>query len=197
MTRHLIISIRITIALLVITCGIYPMIVWGVGQLAFNHQANGSLLTRNGKVIGSELIGQNFSGERFFHPRPSAAGNDGYDGMSSGGTNFGPTSQKLRDSIAKNVKDYGQPPAAGVPADAVTASASGLDPHISPSNALGQAARVARANGMTVDGVVTMIRTRTEGRFLGVYGEPRVNVLRLNLDLLDARKGAPSHGARG
>jgi K+-transporting ATPase ATPase C chain len=191
MIKHLTISIRITIALLVITCGVYPAIVWGVGQLAFSHQANGSLITRNGNVIGSELIGQNFAGQGFFHPRPSAAGNDGYDGMSSGGTNYGPTSAKLRDAIAKNVKDYGERPAGGVPADAVTASASGLDPHISPANAMAQAPRVARANRMTTDQIVSLIRARTEGRFLGVYGEPRVNVLLLNLDVMGARKPAP------
>jgi potassium-transporting ATPase KdpC subunit len=187
MFEHIKISLRITLVLLVITCGIYPAVVWGVGQLAFPHHANCSLRIRNGKVIGSELIGQSFADARFFHPRPSAAGNDGYDGTASGGTNLGPTSQKLRDAIAKNVEDYGEHPAGGVPADAVTASASGLDPHISPANALGQAGRVARANGMTTDQIVSMIRVRTEGRFLGVYGEPRVNVLLLNLDLADAR----------
>jgi K+-transporting ATPase ATPase C chain len=194
MTRHIIISIRITIALLVITCGIYPAIVWGVGQLMFNDRANGSLRIRNGTVIGSDLIGQSFTSARLFHPRPSAAGNDGYDGMSSGGTNFGPTSAKLRDTIAKNIKDYGERPAGGIPADAVTASASGLDPHISPANAMAQAARVARANMMPIDQVVSLIRARTEGRFLGIFGEPRVNVLLLNLDVMDAPKPAPIPG---
>jgi K+-transporting ATPase ATPase C chain len=191
MPRLITISLRMTIALLVLTCGVYPAIVWGIGQLAFRQQANGSLLLRDGHVIGSELIGQNFAGDRFFHSRPSAAGN-GYDGLASGGTNFGPTSKELRQAIGKNLKDYGEPPAGGVPADAVTASASGLDPHISPENALGQALRVARANGMATNSVVSMIQARAEGRFLGIYGEPRVNVLLLNLDLEDAhtRTGA-------
>ncbi|MGZ4778066.1 MAG: K(+)-transporting ATPase subunit C [Thermoanaerobaculia bacterium] len=184
MVEHIKISLRITVALLVIVCGLYPALVWGIGQVAFNHQANGSLLERNGKVIGSEIIGQNFAGDRYFHPRPSAAGNDGYDGMASGGTNFGPTSKKLLDMITDHVAKYPDTkPAGGIPADAVTASASGLDPHISPENAFSQAARVARARSLPLQQVESLIRTRTEGRFLGIYGEPRVNVLLLNLDI--------------
>ncbi|MGZ7032946.1 MAG: K(+)-transporting ATPase subunit C [Thermoanaerobaculia bacterium] len=184
MVEHIKISLRITVALLVIVCGLYPALVWGIGQVAFNHQANGSLLERNGKVIGSEIIGQNFAGDRYFHPRPSAAGNDGYDGMASGGTNFGPTSKKLLDTITDRVAKYpDKKPAGGIPADAVTASASGLDPHISPENAFSQAARVARARSLPLQQVESLIRTRTEGRFLGIYGEPRVNVLLLNLDI--------------
>ncbi|MGH9810789.1 MAG: K(+)-transporting ATPase subunit C, partial [Terriglobia bacterium] len=173
--------------LLVITCGIYPAVVWGIGQVAFRHQANGSLIVRNGKVIGSELIGQNFAGDRYFHPRPSAAGTDGYDGTASSGTNLGPTSKKLRDDISSRVSKYaGTKPAGGIPADAVTSSASGLDPHISPENAMSQSARVARANGLAPAKVEEMIRARTEGRFLGIFGEPRVNVLMLNLALDDS-----------
>ena len=168
-------SIRMTIVLLVITCGIYPLAVWAIGQIAFHDKANGSLLVRDGKVIGSSLIGQQFTSERFFHPRPSASD---YDATNSGGTNLGPTSKALRDRIARDLRGR-----RGVPADAVTASASGLDPHISPENALAQAPRVARANGLPVEVVRSMIDARTEGRFLGVYGEPRVNVLLLNLDL--------------
>jgi K+-transporting ATPase ATPase C chain len=182
--EHLLISIRITIALLVITCGLYPLAVWAIGQTVFHHKANGSLLEQNGKVIGSELIGQNFAADRYFHPRPSAAGNDGYDGTASGGSNLGPTSKKLRDTINDRISKYADTkPAGGIPADAVTASASGLDPHISPENAFSQAARVARARGLPVAQVESMIRARTEGRFLGIYGEPRVNVLLLNLDI--------------
>jgi K+-transporting ATPase ATPase C chain len=192
MKEHLIISIRITIALLVITCGIYPLAVWAVGQTAFHDKANGSLILRDGKVIGSEIIGQDFAGERFFHPRPSAAGNNGYDGMASGGTNYGPTSKKLLDAISDRVTKYGDTkPAGGIPADAVTASCSGLDPHISPENAASQSARVARANGLTQSQVDDMIRKRTESRFLGIYGEPRVNVLLLNLDIAAAAKKRP------
>jgi K+-transporting ATPase ATPase C chain len=191
MKAHIIISIRMTLALLVITCGIYPGLVWGIGQLAFSHQANGSLIERNGRVIGSELIGQSFAGERFFHPRPSAAGSNGYDGSSSSGTNLGPTSKKLRDAILSAVSSYAElRPAAGIPADAVTSSASGLDPHISPQNALAQSPRVARANGLALARVQTMVRARIEGRFVGVFGEPRVNVLLLNLDILKAAPNA-------
>ena len=185
MKEHLLISIRITVVLLVITCGIYPLAVWAIGQTVFRHNANGSLIVRDGKVIGSEIIGQNFAGERFFHPRPSNAGSDGYDGTASGGTNYGPTSKKLLDSISDRVNKYTDvKPADGIPADAVTASESGLDPHISPENAASQSARVARANGLTQSQVDDMIRKRTEGRFLGIYGEPRVNVLLLNLDIM-------------
>jgi potassium-transporting ATPase KdpC subunit len=175
MKNHLLTSIRMTIALAIITCGIYPAAVWAIGQLAFSHQANGSLIERNGKVIGSELIGQSFTSDHFFHGRPSASD---YDAKNSGGTNLGPTSKKLRDSIAAAVGNRRD-----VPADEVTASASGLDPHISPANAYDQAARVARANHMTEAQVRALIDRHTEGRFLGIYGEPRVNVLALNLEL--------------
>ncbi len=179
MTKHLLTSIRMTIVLLIITCGIYPVAVWAIGQLAFNHQANGSLIVRNGKIIGSTLIAQSFTSDRFFHSRPSAAGKDGYDPTATGGTNYGPTSQKLRDSIASAIGNR-----RNVPADEVTASASGLDPHISPANAYGQAARVARANKLSESDVRALINRHTEGRFLGIFGEPRVNVLELNLELL-------------
>jgi K+-transporting ATPase ATPase C chain len=184
MIEHIKISLRITVVLLVVTCGLYPAIVWGIGQIAFRHEANGSLIEQNHKVIGSEIIGQNFTGERYFHPRPSAAGNDGYDGTASGGSNLGPTSKKLLDTINDRVAKYADTkPAGGIPADAVTASASGLDPHISPANALSQAARVGHARGLSSTQIESMIHARTEGRFLGIYGEPRVNVLLLNLDL--------------
>ena len=175
MKEHLLISIRITIALLILTCGIYPVAVWAVGQLAFNHRANGSLVERNGKIIGSELIGQSFTSDRYFHPRPSSSD---YDPRSSGGTNLGPTSKKLRDAIAKAVA--GQ---TNVLADAVTSSASGVDPDISPANAYAQASRVARANRLPEQNVRALIARHTEGRFLGIYGEPRVNVLALNMEL--------------
>lgn len=184
MLEHIKISLRITVVLLVITCGFYPALVWAIGQVAFRHQADGSLITQNGKVIGSELIGQNFAGNRYFHPRPSAAGNDGYDATASGGSNLGPTSKKLRDTISDRVTKYPDTkPVSGIPADAVTASASGLDPHISPENAMSQSARVANATGLPLAQVQSMIHARTEGRFLGIYGEPRVNVLLLNLDI--------------
>jgi K+-transporting ATPase ATPase C chain len=174
--NHILVSIRMTLALLVITCGVYPAAVWAIGQAAFHDKANGSLIERNRTVIGSALIGQQFTSDRYFHPRPSASD---YDAANSGGTNLGPTSKKLRDRIAADVHG-----GRDVPADAVTASASGLDPHISPANALVQAPRVARANKLPLGRVQAMIRARTEGRFLGIYGEPRVNVLLLNLDLM-------------
>ncbi len=175
MREHLFISVRITIALLVITCGIYPALVWGVGQIAFRTQANGSLISRGGHVIGSELIGQSFTTDRYFHGRPSASD---YDAMSSGGSNLGPTSKKLADRIAAAAGGLGQ-----VPADAVTTSASGLDPHISPRYARLQAPRVARARGIDVRRLIALIDEHTESRFLGIFGEPRVNVLLLNLAL--------------
>jgi K+-transporting ATPase ATPase C chain len=184
MLEHIKISIRITIVLLVITCGLYPLAVWGIGQTFFRDKANGSLVIRDGKVIGSSLIGQNFAGARFFHERPSSSG---YDPSASGGTNWGPTSRKLRDAIAQRTANYADTkPAGGLPADAVTASCSGVDPHISVANAQSQAARVARENSLPPSQVAALIRRRIEGRFLSIYGEPRVNVLLLNLDLMDA-----------
>jgi K+-transporting ATPase ATPase C chain len=184
MLEHIKISIRITIVLLVITCGLYPLAVWGIGQTFFRDKANGSLITRDGKVIGSSLIGQNFAGARFFHGRPSSSG---YDPSASGGTNWGPTSKKLLDAITDRTANYADTkPAAGIPADAVTASCSGVDPHISVFNAQSQAARVARENSLSPSQVADLIRRHTEGRFLGMYGEPRVNVLLLNLDIMDA-----------
>lgn len=181
MKEHILISIRMTIAIAILTCAIYPLVVFGITQAAFRDQANGSFVEHDGHVVGSSLIGQNFAGEKFFHSRPSAAGRDGYDGTMSGGTNFGPTSAKLRDAIAAAIKGFDVHK--DVPADAVTSSGSGLDPHISPANAYAQAPRVARANGLSEEAVKNLIRKHTEERFLGVFGEPRVNVLMLNLEL--------------
>jgi len=189
MKQHVLISIRITLVLLVITCGIYPLFVFAVAQTLFRNQANGSLITRDGKIIGSSLIAQNFTGEQFFHPRPSSAGSDGYDPSASGGTNWGMTSKKLLDALTARTTNYAdEKPPGGIPADAVTASCSGVDPHISPANAMSQAPRVARANHLPLARVQQLIDARTEGRFLGIYGEPRVNVLLLNLDLKDATR---------
>ena len=179
-------SIAATLLLAVLCCGIYPAVVWAVGQGLFSDKANGSLVRVDGKVAGSSLLGQGFTAPNYFHPRPSAAG-QGYDAVHSGGTNLGPTSKKLIEDVKQRVADYraenGLPPDARVPADAVTSSASGLDPHISPSNANLQAGRVAAARGMTKEGVLKKVRVHTEGRSLGIFGEPRVNVLMLNLDL--------------
>ncbi|MEO8378212.1 MAG: K(+)-transporting ATPase subunit C [Acidobacteriota bacterium] len=190
MKEHVLPAFRLTMVLVILLCVVYPALVWGIGQVAFRDKANGSLVVRDGKVIGSSLIGQSFTSERYFHSRPSAAGGDGYDATASSGSNLGPTSQKLNDRIARSVKDWKDGrPAGGIPADAVTASGSGLDPHITPSNARAQAARIARANGMPLQEVERLIDGRTEGRFLGVFGEPRVNVLALNLELASRRSG--------
>jgi K+-transporting ATPase ATPase C chain len=181
------ISIMATIGLVVVLCGIYPLIVWGISQLAFPDQANGSLI-RNGRgeVVGSSLLAQAFDDSIYFQPRPSAAGN-GYDAANSSGSNLGSTSQKLMDQIKARVEAYrqinGLTPNSKVPVDAVTASSSGLDPHISYENALLQASRVARARGISQQHVVELIRQHTDGRFLGILGEPGVNVLQLNLAL--------------
>jgi K+-transporting ATPase ATPase C chain len=189
MRQHTLISLRITFALLVLTCGLYPLVVWGIGQAAFRDQANGSLITRNGKVIGSALIAQNFTGEQYFHPRPSAAGSDGYDPSASGGTNWGMTSKKLLDALTSRTAAYAEVrPAGGIPADAVTASCSGVDPDISPANAYAQAPRVARANGIALAQVTALIERHMAARFAGLFGEPRVNVLRLNLALGEAAR---------
>jgi K+-transporting ATPase ATPase C chain len=179
-----------TIVLAVILCGIYPAFVWVVAQGLFPREANGSLITEKATVIGSSLLAQGFAGERYFHPRPSAAG-QGYDAVSSGGSNLGPISQKLIDTVKQRVADYrkenGLGPDAPVPADAVTTSASGLDPHISVQNALLQARRVAYTRGMSDEGIRKRIEEHTEGRTLWIFGEPRVNVLKLNL-ALDGRR---------
>jgi K+-transporting ATPase ATPase C chain len=181
--EHLLTSIRITLALVVLLCGIYPGVVSGIGRIAFRDAADGSLVMRDGKVVGSSLIGQTFRSAKYFHSRPSAAGS-GYDAMASGGSNLGPTSQKLNDRIAESVSAWsGARPATGIPADAVTASGSGLDPHISPENARAQAPRIARERKLPLAEVNRLIDERIEGRFLGLYGEPRVNVLLINLAL--------------
>ena len=168
-----------TVILTILTCVLYPLAVFAFGQALFRDKANGSFVAH-----GSTLIAQAFTSPRFFHPRPSAAG-DGYDGTASSGTNLGPTSQKLRDAVAAAVKAYDVH--TNVPADAVTSSGSGLDPDISPANAYAQAPRVASANHMPLEVVRAAIDRNIEGRFLGVYGEPRVNVLRLNLALAAPR----------
>ena len=175
------------LALLIILCGLYPLVVWGIAQVAFPGQANGSLVEVKGKIVGSNLLAQNFNGVQYFHPRPSAAGATGYDGTSSGGSNLGPLSQKLSDQVKEGVEKYraenNLPAGTLVPADAVTASGSGLDPHISLANAGLQAARVAKARNLSEVQVASLIEKYTEGPDLGFLGEPGVNVLRLNLAL--------------
>ncbi|MGD0826513.1 MAG: K(+)-transporting ATPase subunit C [Desulfobaccales bacterium] len=181
------VSALVTLVLLIILCGLYPLVVWGIAQVVFPSQANGSLLEVKGKVVGSGLMAQNFSGAQYFHPRPSAAGDTGYDGTSSGGSNLGPLSRKLSDYVKERVEKYraenNLPAGTPVPADAVTASGSGLDPHIGLRNAAFQATRVAQARKLSKDQVMGLLHKYTEGPDLGFLGEPGVNVLRLNLAL--------------
>ncbi len=176
-----------TLVLAVVCCGLYPLVVWGIAQIAFHDKANGSLIIeKNGTIRGSKLLGQNFAAEKYFHPRPSAAGN-GYDAANSGGSNLGPTSQKLRDAIKDRIEVYrkenGLKETDSVPADAVTASGSGLDPHISPESARAQIARVAATRGLATVIVAALVEQAVEAPQLGFLGEARVNVLRLNLTL--------------
>ena len=186
MWRQLGAGFKMMLVLTVLTGLLYPGVVTGLCQVFFPARANGSLIVANGQTIGSELIGQNFKRPEYFQPRPSAAGNDGYDPMASGASNLGPTNQKLadrvKDSVAsfrKNNPDYTGP----VPADLVTSSGSGLDPDISPTSAEAQAARIAKARGIAVEQVRDLIARHTKGRDLGFLGEPRVNVLEINLAL--------------
>ena len=183
--KQLMIAIKATLLLTVLTGLLYPLAVTGLAQILFPHQANGSLKVVNGKTVGSELIGQSFTKTEYFHGRPSAAGN-GYDGLNSGGSNYGPTNQKLSDRVSDDVKKFRaeNPTYTGpVPADLLTASGSGLDPHISPASADVQVARVAAARGVPADTVRQLVLAHTEGRQYGLFGEPRVNVLELNVAL--------------
>jgi len=176
-----------TLVLAVVCCGLYPLIVFGISQAFFRDKANGSLIVDPGGIVhGSKLLGQGFADPKYFHPRPSAAGN-GYDAASSGGSNLGPTSQKLNDAIKDRVaayrKENGLSENDSLPADAVTASGSGLDPHISLRNAELQTPRVAKARGLSQEKVRELVQQNTDGRDLGFLGDPGVNVLELNLAL--------------
>jgi K+-transporting ATPase ATPase C chain len=183
-------AVMVTVMLAVVGCGVYPLVVFGVSQILFHDQANGSLLVgRDGTIHGSRLIGQQFTLDKYFITRPSDAGANGmaYDPTASGGSNLGPTSQKLHDTIAQNIASYrtqnNLDTNTPVPADAVTASASGLDPHISLRNAELQTPRVAKARGLSEARVRELVRSHTDGPSLGFLGEPGVNVLSLNLAL--------------
>jgi len=184
--KELRISLVATVLFAILICGLYPAAVWVVGHVFFPHKADGSLILSDEKVMGSSLLAQAFVGSQYFRPRPSAAG-QGYDATRSGGTNWGPLSKKLVDTVRDRVAAYHTEndlsPDTPVPADAVTASASGLDPHISVRNAMIQAKRVAKARGISVEATMKKVKAHTEGRTFGILGEPRVNVLMLNLDL--------------
>jgi K+-transporting ATPase ATPase C chain len=180
-------AVMSTLILAVVCCGIYPLIVFAIAQAAFHDKASGSLIVdKDGTVRGSKLLGQQFADEKYFHPRPSAAGN-GYDAANSSGSNLGPTSQKLNDAIKERIgayrKENGLKDTDPVPADAVTASGSGLDPHISVRNAQVQAARVATARGLSEQQISELINQYTDKPDLGFLGDPGVNVLLLNLAL--------------
>jgi potassium-transporting ATPase KdpC subunit len=183
MRNHLLTSLLMTAVTTILLGLIYPLVVTGISQVLFREKANGQLIVRNGVVIGSRIIAQPFTGGAYFHPRPSAAGT-GYDGTSSGGTNLGPTNQKLIDRVKQDVESArAENSAKAIPIDMVTTSASGLDPEITPANADFQITRVARERGLSESEVRTLVHQYTKGRELGFLGEPRINVLELNLEL--------------
>ena len=186
MRRQLPTAIAVFVAFSVLAGLVYPLVVTGISQVAFGPKADGSLLVRAGAVVGSSLIGQPFEGPQYFHPRPSAAG-DGYDAMASAPSNLGPSNPVLLDAVAERRAQYRRTNSLGadeqVPVEAITGSASGLDPHISPADARLQARRVAAARGVPLDRVLRLVDEATEGRSLGFLGDPGVNVLELNLAL--------------
>ena len=187
MRRQLLPALTMTVCLTVLTGILYPLAVSGASSVLFADKAKGSFIKADGKVVGSSLLGQNFSDPKYFWPRPSNAGSNGYDGLASGGTNLGPSNQKLIDAVQERVAAYREAnhldADAPVPVDAVTASASGLDPQISAANAQLQAGRVADARGLRRDDVLAMVKAHTQTRSFGILGENGVNVLELNLAL--------------
>ncbi|HEV8076738.1 MAG TPA: potassium-transporting ATPase subunit KdpC [Candidatus Acidoferrum sp.] len=183
MKKELILALRFTLVTTLVFGLVYPLCMTGLSQLIFPKQAAGSLIEKDGRILGSRLIGQSFTSEKYFHSRPSAAGT-GYDAGASSGSNLAPTNQALVDRVKSDVAKLQQEnPGAAIPADLVTASGSGLDPEISPAAADFQIPRIAKARGLSADRLRTLIARHTEGRSIGIFGEPRVNVLELNLDL--------------
>jgi potassium-transporting ATPase KdpC subunit len=186
MRKQLITSVLMTIATTILLGLIYPLVVWGLAQALFKDKANGQIFVRNGEAVGSRLIAQPFTSAKYFHPRPSAAGNNGYDPTNSGGTNYAPTNQKLIDRVKGDAATlHAENPSQPIPVDLITTSASGLDPEISPAAADFQVPRVARERGMTESAIRNLVQKYTYQRDLGLLGEPRVNVLELNLALDD------------
>jgi K+-transporting ATPase ATPase C chain len=184
MKKNLLISIWMTLATTVLLGIIYPLVVTGLAHLLFPRRADGELIHAGGTLVGSRLIGQPFTAAKYFHSRPSAAGPAGYDATNSTGSNLGPTNKTLLDRVSGSVRSLqAENPGASVPIDLVTTSGSGLDPHISPAAAEFQVPRVARARGISPDEIRALVKLHTEQRQLGILGEPRVNVLELNLDL--------------
>jgi K+-transporting ATPase ATPase C chain len=186
MKKNLITSLLMTIVTTLLLGLVYPLVITGLAQLLFKDKANGQLVYRDGTAIGSRIIAQPFTSDKYFHPRPSAAGNNGYDPTNSGGTNLAPTNQKLIDRVQADAKTlHAENPAQPIPVDLITTSASGLDPDISPAAAEFQIPRVAKARGLSESDVRDLVHRQTRQRHLGLLGEPRVNVLELNLALDD------------
>jgi potassium-transporting ATPase KdpC subunit len=186
MLKQLARGFRVTLILTILTGFLYPGIVTGFCQLLFRQKANGSLITKDGHIAGSSLIGQSFIRPEYFHPRPSAAGNNGYDASASSGSNLGPTSRKLIDRVKADIEKFSQenPDYHGpIPADMVTASGSGLDPDISPASALAQTPRIAKVRGISPDKIQKLVESLTAGPEFGLFGDPRINVLELNIAL--------------
>jgi K+-transporting ATPase ATPase C chain len=184
MKKNLLISVLMTLVTTVLLGLVYPLVVTGLAQVLFPEKANGQLVRRNGSVVGSHIIAQPFVGASYFHPRPSAAGANGYDASNSGGSNLGPTNQKLIDRVNADVASaQAENPGEPVPVDLVTTSASGFDPHITPAAAVFQVPRIAKARGMSEKEVRDLVARNTQGRQWGFFGEPRVSVLELNLAL--------------
>jgi len=186
MKKHLITALLMTIATTILLGVLYPLVVWGLAQVLFRDKANGQIITRNGEAVGSRLIAQPFTSAKYFHPRPSGAGNNGYDPTNSGGPNYASTNQKLIDRVNGDAQTlHAENPSQPIPVDLLTTSASGLDPEISPAAAEFQIPRVARERGMTEAALRDLVQKHTYQRDLGLLGEPRVNVLELNLALDD------------